>query len=225
MKHPVQSRTPRLAFSSLVFSFLLLSLVMLLAPAAPALAQTNIRNLISVKGTLYFLASGELWKSDGTAGGTMLVKDLVLGSGDSRPDNFTSVDGTLFFTLNNGSSGQTELWKSDGTTAGTGKVKDIPFGLFIGGGKAIGNTLFFMGKTSSGPYELWKSDGTAGGTSSIKKFNHCGSLLSVANGLLYFQAGSTNATGCELWKSDGTATGTTFIKDINPGPGASNPSN
>ncbi len=60
----------------------------------------------------------ELWKSDGTAAGTVLVKDINPGAGDSFPGNLTNVGGTLFFAANDGASG-VELWKSDGTTAGT----------------------------------------------------------------------------------------------------------
>jgi ELWxxDGT repeat protein len=46
-------------------------------------------------GTLYFIAddgvSGEeLWKTDGTDAGTVLVKDINPGAGGSGPDRLTS---------------------------------------------------------------------------------------------------------------------------------------
>ena len=66
----------------------------------------------------------ELWKSDGTAAGTVLVKDINPGSASSEPSNLTNVNGTLFFTADDGAHG-IELWKSDGTAAGTVLVKDI----------------------------------------------------------------------------------------------------
>src|SRR5207253_889700 len=58
--------------------------------------------LTDVNGTLFFVASDptngrELWKSDGTAAGTVLVKDIHPGSGDSSPYGLTDVNGTLFF--------------------------------------------------------------------------------------------------------------------------------
>ena len=79
-------------------------------------------------GTLFFRANDgehgdELWKSDGTAAGTVLVKDINPG-GSGTIDNLTAVDGTLFFTADDGEHGN-ELWKSDGTEAGTVLVKDI----------------------------------------------------------------------------------------------------
>ena len=40
------------------------------------------------------------------------------------PRNLTNVNGTLFFTADDGTNGR-ELWKSDGTAAGTVLVKDI----------------------------------------------------------------------------------------------------
>ena len=47
-------------------------------------------NLTNVNGTLFFAAQDgehgrELWKSDGTAAGTMLVKDIDPGGGRARP--------------------------------------------------------------------------------------------------------------------------------------------
>ena len=62
----------------------------------------------------------ELWKSDGTEAGTVLVKDINPGGGGSAgslPNHLTAVDGTLYFTAFDPDTG-IELWKSDGTEAG-----------------------------------------------------------------------------------------------------------
>ena len=66
----------------------------------------------------------ELWKSDGTDAGTVLVKDINPGPEDGSISNLTAFDGELLFEADDGSSGD-ELWKSDGTETGTVLVKDI----------------------------------------------------------------------------------------------------
>ncbi|HUR17947.1 MAG TPA: Ig-like domain-containing protein, partial [Acidimicrobiales bacterium] len=91
----------------------------------------------AVGNTVFFAATNgsvapangiELWKSDGTAEGTVLVKDINPGTASSNPDNLRALGNTLFFTATNGSltgANGTELWKSDGTAEGTVLVKDI----------------------------------------------------------------------------------------------------
>src|SRR4029077_14079799 len=66
------------------------------------------------------ISGNELWKSDGTVSGTILVRDIN-PDGDSSPALLTKVNGTLFFGANDGFTNG--LWKSDGTTAGTVVVK------------------------------------------------------------------------------------------------------
>ena len=127
---------------------------------------------------VYFAADdgvngNELWKSDGTAAGTVLVEDINPGAGSSVPSYLTNVSGTLFFAASNGVDG-IELWKSDGTAAGTVLVKDIsPFAEPDSSSSPsfltnVSGTLFF--RADDGVYgvgdELWKSDGTEAGTGS-----------------------------------------------------------
>ncbi|MES2690955.1 MAG: hypothetical protein V4658_11170, partial [Bacteroidota bacterium] len=71
-----------------------------------------------------FAQGNELWESDGTESGTLLIKDLHIGNG-APVRNLTICNDTLFFTTN-----ESELWKTDGTGAGTVLVKAIG-GLFI----------------------------------------------------------------------------------------------
>jgi ELWxxDGT repeat protein len=208
--------------------------------------SSNSMDFTNVNGTLFFTAddgsSGrELWKSDGTDAGTVLVKDIRTGTDgngnplSSNPAYLTNVNGTLFFRANDGSSG-VELWKSDGTDAGTVLVKDIVTGT-NGSGTPLGSapyyltnvngTLFFTAYDSSSGVELWKSDGTDAGTVLVKDIrtgtdaygNPLGSSLAYftdVNGTLFFRA-DDGSSGRELWKSDGTDAGTVMVKDIRTG--------
>ena len=164
----------------------------------------------------YFDRSGdneELWKSDGTPEGTQLVKDIrpetrINGAPvnfGSDPENLIDVNGTLFFTADDGVNGR-ELWKSDGTPEGTQLVKNIrPEGSnsnskFFRNFVAVDGTLYFTldFHSAKGP-ELWKSDGTAAGTFQIEpdeiargddffdSFREIEKLIEV-NNQLFFQA-------------------------------------
>src|SRR4051812_17951906 len=78
---------------------------------------------------VYFRATNqntgtELWRTDGTTGGTTLVKDIQPGQGSSAPELITNVSGTIYFSASGPGSG-IELWKTDGTEAGTVLVKDV----------------------------------------------------------------------------------------------------
>ena len=179
-------------------------------------------NFTAVGATVYFAANDgvhgfELWKSNGTAAGTVLVKDINPGSKGSYPASLTNVNGSLFFQANDGHGDA--LWKSNGTAAGTVVVKDIPSG--VNSLTNVNGTLFFIANDDPG-LEVWKSNGTAAGTVLVKdinpRFGSAPDQLTNINGTLFFQA--TDGHGYELWKSNGTAAGTVLVKDINPGSGS-----
>jgi ELWxxDGT repeat protein len=188
--------------------------------------SSNPHNLTAVGNTLFFVATDgstgfELWKSDGSADGTVLVKDILPGRPGSSPHYLTNVNGTLFFVATDGTSGE-ELWKSDGTTDGTVLVKDINSGAASSYPRYLTNvqgTLFFTANDGVNGNELWKSDGTTDGTVLVKdisvgRFGSYPVNLTAVNDTLFFGA-ADGVHGRELWKSDGTADGTVLVKDIN----------
>lgn len=189
--------------------------------------------------TVFFAADDgtrgrELWKSDGSAAGTVLVKDIA-ASGSSSPTELVNVGGTLYFTADDGIRGR-ELWKSDGSTAGTVLVKDIntsassfPQELTV-----VNDVLYFTADDGGRGRELWRSDGTDAGTVLVKNLRPDGTArppstydpseieqLTEMNGVLYFTA-DDGVRGVELWRSDGTDTGTAMVADLFPG-GSSRP--
>ncbi|MFN8357692.1 MAG: ELWxxDGT repeat protein [Spirosomataceae bacterium] len=228
-----------------VASIFFLACLLLVSTTSPLLAQTTLvkdiyagsggsaapQKFAVIGSTLYFVATDatngqELWKSDGTAAGTVLVKDIN-PSGDSYAANLTVMGNTLYFRAYDATNGS-ELWKSDGTAAGTVLVKDInpgSDGSFAENLTVLGSTLYFQAYDATNGKELWKSDGTAAGTVLVKDIrpgsNHSSpNYLTVLGSTLYFQA-DNGTNGVELWKSDGTAAGTVLVKDIRPGSGDS----
>ena len=55
----------------------------------------------------------ELWKSDGTASGTVMVKDINSGSSSNSPAQLTAIGDTLYFTADDGTNGN-ELYTNLG---------------------------------------------------------------------------------------------------------------
>ena len=219
----------------------------LVANIAPGGADFFPTQLTNVNGTVFFRANDgangqELWKTDGTLGGTTMVEDAVPGGGinpgaaSSAPTGLTAVNGTLYFTANDGTNG-VELWKSDGTPAGT-KMVDV-FGGGINPGPASSNpirftnvngTVFFTATDGTNGVEIWKTDGTPAGTAMVEDTIPGGGgirpgpadsspfgLVNVNGTLLFHADDGTN--GREVWRSDGSPVGTSMVEDAVPGGG------
>ena len=168
-------------------------------------------DLTNVNGTLFFNATNDLnfhqlWKSDGTESGTVLVKSFNSIPPHYYATNFTNFKGQLFFTADNIINGE-ELWKSDGTTSGTVLVEDINSSLADSNpGELVGinGTLYFYATTSTQGTELWKTDGTEAGTVLVKDLNPGTASSSLhnlvnGNGALFFLA-DDGVHGVKLWR-------------------------
>jgi uncharacterized repeat protein (TIGR01451 family) len=183
---------------------------------------------VVVDGILFFGADDgtngiELWRSDGTEAGTVLVKDIRPGPESSQPVTLTASGGRLLFWAFDDDLRGSELWRSDGTESGTVLVKDIYPGVSSSTPTEavdLDGTLLFA---ADGPLigkELWRSDGTEAGTVLVEDIAVLGSSSSPRDltkvGAAVFFVASTDTEGTELWKSDGTAAGTVLVRDIRP---------
>ncbi|QGJ70082.1 Hypothetical protein PBC10988_17710 [Planctomycetales bacterium 10988] len=172
--------------------------------------QPDYQRLHNINGSLFFLADDgihgrELWKSNGTSGGTELVKDINPGGAHSEPVHFMNVNGALFFIANSD-----ELWKSDGTSEGTVFVTDIGSDVFQNEFLylTVDEEIFF---TING--RLWKSDGTEAGTFKLtKSFQGNFSSLTEVNGTIYFTGYRNLHDSIELWRINDSKDGIIGIK-------------
>ena len=162
----------------------------------------------------------ELWKSDGTETGTVLVKDIKPGSTSTSLIWLTALGGTLFFTADDGVSGR-EVWKSDGTESGTvlvldlfpGSSSSIPTALTV-----VGGVLFFDANDGATGGALWKHEEILIADLQVLKTDSPDPVL-VGNNVLYTVTvennGPDDATGVIL--TDTLPADVTFVSST-PGP-------
>ncbi len=176
-------------------------------------------HFLRVGESVFFIAldgvhGQELWKTDGTTAGTVLVRDIRAGSSHSYVTPWADLRGELIFTANDGIHGA-ELWKSDGTKAGTNLLYEFTpgsDGSTFGGHLLLDDVLYF-GMNA----ELWTTDGTATGTRRIADgWSSTPNGFALIDGAVFFVAG-TSESGSELWITDGTREGTFQATNIAPG--------
>ncbi len=152
----------------------------------------------------------DLWKTDGTEAGTVLVRTVGFGVYGSKIFEMVPVGGLLYFT----SDFPQELWRSDGTAAGT-----YSFGRELEGTRAltaVGGTLFFVAEDRANGVELYQSNGTT--VRRVEDINpgqassNPGALRAAGGRLLFIAADASGKRS--IWTSDGTEAGTKPFVDI-----------
>ncbi len=166
----------------------------------------------------------ELWTSDGTEAGTVLVADLVPGPGGSWPRHLTSLgDGTVLFAAEHPVYGY-ELFRTDGTAAGTALVADLVPGIDSSVPDeltVVDGIVYFSAWTSEHGREAWRTDGTAVGTWRLTDVAPGPLSSSPANfvrsgGRLFFSA-SDHVHGFELWAMPEDGSGSLFLDGFESG--------
>lgn len=177
----------------------------------------------NIGNTVYFVATDgttgyELWKTDGSAIGTTLVKDIYTGTNSSKPSNFVVLNNELYFAATTNAEGR-EIWKTDGTDAGTVLIKDLS-PLFASNSNpsyliGLNNKVYFSAIVNS-QAALFETNGTSAGTFSVytsPNFNTTFSRLTKVNNAIYFFESNTGSSPIyNLYKYDGLANTTALIK-------------
>jgi ELWxxDGT repeat protein len=159
----------------------------------------------------------EVWRTDGTAAGTSLLKDILPGAAGSSPFGFTAVNGKIVFNAIDSTHGG-EIWATDGTPAGTVLLQDIWPGSSNSAPReitAVGGQAFFRAADGTHGSELWATDGTVAGTRLVKDLvpGAADGLPATSGGYLFTAVGGrlvfySPAAGATFWTSDGTDAGT-----------------
>jgi len=205
-----------------------------LSTVAVALADDSPYFLGEMNGDLYYEFQSQLWKTDGTSAGTMLLSTvsplgphITPGAGPLRAKHYPkggSANSLFFFAADDGVHGY-ELWQSDGTMAGTYMVKDIYEGATSSNPEniiVVSGLVFFTTSVNdcySSPCELWRSDGTPGGTLFLTTIQMPPLALPLVrlvsanvNGFLLFDMYNNNSgVASTIWRSDGTVAGTSVL--------------
>jgi ELWxxDGT repeat protein len=181
------------------------------------------RAWVASQGVLYFVArdaehGAELWRTDGTPGGTRLVEDIRPGPQDSDIRELTPYRGRSWFSVDDGQHGGA-LWRSNGTEAGTALAVDPVPGSSSHVGpehiRAVGHRLTFFARSPGRGRvrQLWAGDGTTKGTHPVTSFstrvNAALEAPVVHGNRLWFVANDRFTR--QLWVSDGTGRGTRML--------------
>ncbi len=212
-------------------------------------------SLLALDGKLYFGAFGnnaadgnvgrELYVHDPVAGTTTLISDLSTGARWSGPDEFTVLDGKLYFRAfgNNATDGNVgeELYVHDPVAGTTTLVADLNTSAAGAGSTPAAFTvldgkLYFQADGNNATdgnvgSELYVHDPVTGTTTLVADLNVGPGInsgpqdLTVLDGKLYFRAFGNNATdgnvGSELYVHDPVAGTTTLVADLADAVGAS----
>lgn len=202
-----------------------------LDPSSPSLGNPLL--LRSIGSVLVFFDGSltSLWRSDGTARGTVPIARFPRVSAPypryyPYVTGVTSLNGRYYFGLAKDDRGE-ELWVSDGTISGTRQLTNFALhdALSHSPGdwiplptRSAGARVIFLAGDDQHGHEPWVTDGTPKGTRLLRDLcpGRCSSSASVVAsfGSRLILRASDSAHGAELWITDGTPAGTRLIRDI-----------
>ncbi len=127
-----------------------------------------VTNLFNYNGTLVFSANSvssgtELWKSDGTTEGTVMIRDISPGATSSSPKASRWSITYCYFSARTESQWP-RLWRSNGTEGGTTLVRDVSPGAGSGLDDLpmvnVNGILYFSGETGLAVESFGKATGS-----------------------------------------------------------------
>lgn len=177
--------------------------------------------------SLYFIAYDfvkyyQVWRSDGTAAGTVRISNFSSHGQTALPLELYNVNGrllALFADLSNSSSYEFQLYLFDQTTGNFNLIKSFVNRSYLYPNNfiSIGDKALFTVDDGVNGNELWVTDFTGAGTNMVKDIsmnanNSNPRFMCSYNGKCYFNAYDDNFLGYQLWSTDGTEQGTKRIE-------------
>jgi ELWxxDGT repeat protein len=186
-------------------------------------ANTAPSFLAAVGSKVVFLRANEIWGSEGTAGGTRLLRSfhsLQLFSVWIK-----TIGGRAYFVADDGTHGM-EVWASEGTPETTLRITDFAYENAVSGLQPnqieeVGGRLV-VAASDAASFRMWT---VPVASAPAAPQDLCGSRCSVEFGVqslaragarVVFPA-SDDVHGSEVWSTDGTPAGTQLLKDACPG--------
>jgi ELWxxDGT repeat protein len=197
----------------------------------------------TVSSGLYTVYDGtlgqQLWKSDGSVGGTNLVLTLDAGPGAKNAEFSFSQAGNAVFATDDGVHGQ-KIWFTDGTSAGTALLATANTGTEPAGSEFDPAGIGYSTAAFTGPYlfvlydktlgqQLWSSDGTISGTTVVTDLETGPGIKSVApfSTTITIGAGPSDwrdvfvsddgVHGQQIWSTNGTSGNTGVLATVDSG--------
>ncbi len=157
--------------------------------------SSNPREFYTLNSVVLFAATDaihgeEIWRTDGTTGGTSMLKDIAAGTDSSTYGNIMIAPGIFF-----------------------------PYSIFQGF-HTFNNRAYFNADDGAGTGEIWSTDGSPGNAALLKdvvpgsSLNSGISLLDAINLPTKFMFPINNTTTSELWESDGSTVNTKVFKSF-----------
>jgi ELWxxDGT repeat protein len=153
----------------------------------------------------------EVWTSDGTSGGTVMVNEFAAIGNPSYWPTYYEINGMVFYHYGNSAVSNMYLHKTDGTPGGTAQMNGFS-GYITAHHKVDDQYLMLADDDGDDRFEIWTSDGTSGGTVMVNEFAAIGNpsywpTYYEINGMVFYHYWNAATSNMYLHKTDGTSSG------------------
>lgn len=196
----------------------------LLKDIVPGRVSSSPKYFTELPTTTVFIAGLDVWRTDGTEKGTVLLKRIPKVRNVWGPTEVVRLGNKAYIMFGSFDwSGPSDLWETDGTVAGTRRTVLMPTLGWAAGAVVAGNKIVFEGRdATTTAFSMWAIDPTVASPKpvNLRPFK-IGSrtdtrLIPIGNEVLF--ALNDDKVGFEIWRSDGTPARTRLVKDVHPGP-------